>query len=73
MANNRLYIEDTDTGERILVAKSFGRAWDWRVDREQMNEWIDDMNGLRDMAASFGSAPSSFRFVTENEVNDAKP
>jgi hypothetical protein len=74
MANNRLYIEDTENGDIIMVAKSFGDGWSWRADADAINSWLNALNfGPRDMGASFGRSPSCLRFVTENEVNNAKP
>ena len=68
MANNRLYIEDTKNGDRLLVAKSFGKGWDWRADSEAISSWLKIY--IRDAAASFGntdSSSSTLVFRTENE------
>lgn len=72
MANNRLYIVDTESGERILLAKSNGRGW-WiwygkdKAERlDQLSNWLE----LRDRRASYGNtdkSPSKLRLVTENE------
>ena len=68
MANNRLYIEDTKNGDRLLVAKSFGGGWSWRVDSDAINKWMEIH--VRDAAASFGNtdaSKSTLVFRTENE------
>lgn len=68
MANNRLYIEDTETGDRLFVAKSFGQGWNWRADSEVISSWLKIY--MRDAAASFGNTcnnPSVLVFKTENE------
>jgi hypothetical protein len=49
MANNRLYLLDTETGERLLVAKGWG-FWAWREDAEKMTEWLRD----RDIGSACG-------------------
>jgi hypothetical protein len=68
MANNRLYIEDTETGERLAVAKSFGPPWDWRVTMEEVQAWMEG----RDIASTCDcSKPTKLRFVTEaDEPNE---
>lgn len=38
--NNRLYIEDTATGERLLLAKSFGAGWVMWPTPGQLNDWL---------------------------------
>jgi len=68
MANNRLYIVDTETGQQLMVAKSFGEGWNWRLDADQINNWLEETQ--RDCAASFGnpsSAKTQLKLVTENE------
>jgi hypothetical protein len=68
MANNRLYIEDTETGYRLFVAKSFGGGWEWLRSADEINAWISAKP--RDEGASFGntdSSPSRLRFITEND------
>lgn len=65
MANNRLWIEDTETRERILLAKSLGGGWDVRLDADELARWLD----LRDTYAAFGSAQgkTTLRLVAEND------
>lgn len=68
MANNRLYIEDADTGCRIMVAKSFGKGWDWRKSANEINSWLQERE--RDALASYNDTlktESRLRFRTENE------
>lgn len=62
MANNRLYLIDTETGDRILVAKGWSH-WHWSVGPDDMTAWLSG----RDIAASSGpdGAPSRLRLETE--------
>lgn len=72
MANNRLYIKNAKTGERLFVAKSFGHGWIWRATQNKISTWLAET--LPDDRAAFGntdSSPSELCFVTENE--DAAP
>lgn len=72
MANNRLLIEDSETGERFVLAKSTGNGW-WVWYGESLGERIRALNQwleLRDVHASYGNTgdgPSKLRLVTENE------
>ena len=62
MANNRLYIKDTETGESILVAKSFGDGWDWRAEREELTNWLIN----RDWAGQdVGAELTALKLITE--------
>jgi hypothetical protein len=72
MANNRLYIEGTETGNRLFVAKSYGGGWGWETAPDKINEWLAQRS--RDWSASFGDkTPSKLQFRTENEpAFDAK-
>lgn len=66
MANNRLYLKDTETGEQILVAKSFGDGWTWRASANELIQWLRE----RDMGASYGitdDQPTRLKLETENE------
>lgn len=76
MANNRLFIVDTETGEQIMLAKSSGDGWwVWYKDDEgkaaridELTEWLQH----RDLQASYGNTnakPSRLRLVTENEIH----
>ena len=64
MANNRLYLVDTETGESIMLAKGFGFGWSWRVDNEKIENWIVD----KDILASCGPEhPTNLRLMNESE------
>jgi hypothetical protein len=73
MANNRLFIVDTETGEEIMLAKSNGDGW-WVWYGEDKAGRIDELTAwlqLRDLQASYGNTnaePSKLRLVTENEM-----
>lgn len=71
MANNRLWIVDTRTNERFLVAKSFGSGWvPW--DMVGLREWLSDFD--RDPASyGGGTEPSTLRLVNENEQLGLSP
>jgi hypothetical protein len=65
LANNRLYILDTETGEHILIAKAFGPPWDIRATLEQIQEFLDG----RDVAACCSSDhPTKLKLVTEADI-----
>jgi hypothetical protein len=67
MANNRLYLLDTETGEKIMIAKAFGPPWDIRITLEQLAEFLDG----RDIQACCNSdVPTSLKLVTERDVDD---
>jgi hypothetical protein len=69
MANNRLYIQDTETNESILVAKSFGDGWEWRVDPDELTNWL--MN--RDWAGQdVGAELTALKFITEYDSGASK-
>lgn len=62
MANNRLYILDTETNEKLLLAKSFGARWSIRVNEDVFNNWMIE----RDIGAlTSDSAPSSLKLITD--------
>lgn len=66
MANNRLYIKDLETGERFLIAKSWGDGWICWHHLEMLTEWF----GGRDGKASYGNTSntkSNLMLETENE------
>lgn len=65
MANNRLYIEDTETGERHLLAKGFGSLWSLAGGDEKLHDWLN--TGDRDRTAS-ESGPTKLRLVTEDTL-----
>jgi hypothetical protein len=63
MANNRLYLRDSETGEEIILA--IGRMdesdWDWVRSAEEMNAWLED----RDLISVLGSGPTKLVLVSE--------
>jgi hypothetical protein len=64
MANNRLFIEDTETGEQFLLAKGFGDLWSPVGNlTDKLDEWLN--TGDRDRAASNHGA-TKLRLVTED-------
>ena len=66
MANNRLYLKDSDGG-LLMVAKSFGDGWDWRRTAQEMTEWLSE----RDMACAYGNTNNNrtgLRILTEDEA-----
>ena len=64
MANNRLFIINTLTNERLLLAKSFGAGWVLMPTDGQLDEWLR----THDDIASWGncSEPSALRIVEED-------
>jgi hypothetical protein len=66
MANNRLYIEDTETGERYLLAKGFGDLWSLSGDDDKLHDWLT--TGDRDRLASDHGA-TKLRLVTEDTLH----
>ncbi len=67
MANNRLYIVDTDTGESFMLCKSIGN--EWGVFNSEMGEELDMWLKGRDEKASYGGDYTKFKLVTENGSN----
>ena len=65
MANNRLYIRDARTGERLLFCKSMGDGWyvASTFDEIHLNEWMEG----RDINASYGNGPGRTELVLETE------
>ncbi len=76
MANNRLYLVDSETNEKILFCKSFGQ---WRLciinnegiyakDADEaieiLNDWLKD----RDIGSTTGHAPTNLVLKTEDEL-----
>jgi hypothetical protein len=68
MANERLYIQDTETGETLMLAKSFGPPWDIRITIDKLQSWLDG----RDIEATCGLHPgkgdTKLRLVTEAQL-----
>jgi len=65
MANNLLYLVDTESGDRICLAKSFGHGWKVFHEPEKIDDWLE----CRDFDAAFGDASGKSRLtlVCENE------
>lgn len=40
MANNRLYLVDTETGERQVLFKSGGEGWYVSADTDEIERWL---------------------------------
>jgi hypothetical protein len=52
MANNRLYIKDPVSGERVMLAKSLGGGWYIPVGQsEKVEAWLEG----RDRASCYGN------------------
>lgn len=68
MANNRLFIRDTMTGERIMLAKSMGEGWYIPLGQaEKVEAWLDG----RDIDSSYGNVVEMRKttLVLEDENN----
>ena len=76
MANNRLFIEDTETGDRFLLAKCLSDGWyvfDLGADKPslqmRLSTFFGGEYGQRDMPACIGGdEPTKFKLVTENSL-----
>lgn len=64
MANNRLYLLDTEKNEYIMLAKGFAAGWELRVSHDDLTTFVEDM---RDFAAS-SHGPSKLRICTEHDL-----
>lgn len=64
MANNRLYIRDTETGEEIMLAKGYAGSVGWGLwaQAEQLREWLDE----HDFDASVGLGATRLVLYDEN-------
>jgi hypothetical protein len=62
MANNRLYLVDTETGDKLLLAKGWGE-WQWHPNTDEMTAWLKG----RDIGATSGpdGQTSCLKLVTE--------
>ena len=67
MANNRLYIVDTDTGDAFMLCKSHGAGWG--VFNPEMGDELDFWLNGRDEVAQAGGDYTKFKLVTENGSN----
>jgi hypothetical protein len=68
MANNRLYILDTEVGDKFLLCKSLG-AWYIHHDdiRERLNQWLY----LRDHdGQELGGTTTALQLITEYDERD---
>jgi len=66
MANNRLYIVDTETGDKCFLSKGLAFGWDG-LDKDfqkRLDKWLYN----KDIAASAGYAPTKLVLKTENEM-----
>lgn len=71
MANNRLYIQDTETGETFMLAKGFGGEWSvLALCADDLEAWLNDGDRVRDVVASEVGA-TLLRLVTEDELREA--
>ncbi len=78
MANNRLYILDTLTGEVFPLCKALGNGWyvgahhenDGRDLTRNLDEWMEsDKDGnIRDLGSGLGDEPTRLRLVDENHL-----
>lgn len=80
MANNRLFIKDTQTGESLMIAKSNGDGWGFsfwdndnqkRLNLDEANEWLrfsNDPYKIRDFECQYGSDKSKLKLLTEQEL-----
>lgn len=68
MANNRLYIVDPTTGDKILFAKAFGDGRQiWEPNLPRLNEGLSE----HDSDACYGSihAPTSLQLKSEGQID----
>ena len=61
MANNRLYIQDQETGEKFLLCKGFSN-WSTRFNIEDLNKWLEN----RDISCVTGSDKTNLVLVTDS-------
>jgi hypothetical protein len=66
MANNRLYIFDSDKNEFILLARSTTGPWRSVAGDEALDKWFEE----RDMNAAYGAVatPTELQLVTEYDI-----
>jgi hypothetical protein len=67
MANNRLYIVDTATGDKFMLAKSCTGEWNPPSVplADDLEKWLRGRDGI----AAIGGHYSALRLVTENGTN----
>lgn len=67
MADNRLYIVDTETNERFVLGKSMSNGW-YIKDISFLQQFEDWMN-LRDLSASYAcdESPTKLISICEND------
>ena len=69
MANNRLYLVDTETDRQILIAKSWGDGWIlWNGEDGIGMRLQDFFDGALDFEAQVGKKPSNLVIRTEDEM-----
>lgn len=64
MANNRLYILDTETNECIMLAKGFA-MWGCTTTEADLDRWFE----ARDMGAAQDCCPTKLKLITEDELH----
>ena len=67
MADNRLFIIDTETGEKFCLCKSYSTGWYVKNPAslgDELTEWLD----MRDIDAAYGTGDTQTELilVTEN-------
>ena len=72
MANNRLYIHDKKSGERHLLAKSFGCGW-VLTDPDSLSNFLSDPGTDEHGAWQNLAKPTDLELVTEAEVESGQP
>lgn len=66
MANNRLYIHNTETGETLMIAKSFSDGWELRCTKKAIQSFLQ----RDDWKSSCSGGPSNFVLATEADLPD---
>ena len=64
MANNRLYLLDTEENECFLLAKGWGTWALWPLGAIYLGKWLDN----RDFGAATGVKPTVLKLVTEDDL-----
>lgn len=63
MANNRLYLRDTETGDEIVLAKGYAGSAGWTLrGGDSLVDWLDE----HDVNASLGMGPTRLVLFDEN-------
>ena len=73
MANNRLYIVDTVTGDKFMLCKSLGDGWGVFMSErgEELDTWLSE----RDLNAANQNGYTTLNLITENRstINSTVP